>query len=80
MSETTIDLPDRIDNEIDRFVQQGEFINRDEAVEELLTLGLTAFDTGDEPTREPGEDLFTQATDDQQDPAADTGPDDEYTL
>ena len=75
-----INLPDRIDSEIDRFVQQGEFINRDEAIEELLTLGLTAFDTDDDPGREPGEDLFTQATDDQVDPAADTDPDDEYTL
>ncbi|PSP57325.1 CopG family transcriptional regulator [Halobacteriales archaeon QH_7_66_36] len=80
MSDMKINLPDRIDSEIDRFVQQGEFINRDEAVEELLTLGLTAFDTNDDPGREPGEDLFTQATDDQVDPAADTDPDDEYTL
>ena len=80
MSNMKINLPDRIDSEIDRFVQQGEFINRDEAVEELLTLGLTAFDTNDDPGREPGEDLFTQATDDQVDPAADTDPDDEYTL
>ncbi|PSQ18730.1 CopG family transcriptional regulator [Halobacteriales archaeon QS_9_67_17] len=80
MSDMKINLPDRIDSEIDRFVQQGEFINRDEAVEELLTLGLTAFDTDDDPGREPGEDLFTQATDDQVDPAADTDPDDEYTL
>ena len=80
MSDTKVNLPDRIDSEIDRFVQQGEFINRDEAVEELLTLGLTAFDTDDDPGREPGEDLFTQATDDQVDPAADTDPDDEYTL
>ena len=80
MSDTKIDLPERIDSQIDRFVQQGEFINRDEAVEELLTLGLTAFDTDDEPSRQPGEDLFTQATDDQHDPAADTDPEDEYTL
>jgi Arc/MetJ-type ribon-helix-helix transcriptional regulator len=80
MSETKVNLPDRIDTEIDRFVEQGEFINRDEAVEELLTLGLTAFETSDEPAEQPGEDLFTQATDDQIDPAADTDPDDEYTL
>lgn len=80
MSETTIDLPDRIDSEIDRFIQQGEFINRDEAVEELLTLGLTAFDVDEDPGREPGEDLFTQTTEDQVDPAADMDPDDEYTL
>lgn len=80
MSETTIDLPDRIDSEIERFIQQGEFINRDEAVEELLTLGLTAFNVEDEPTQSPGENLFTQTTDDQHDPAADMDPDDEYTL
>jgi len=80
MSETTIDLPDRIDSQIERFIQQGEFINRDEAVEELLTLGLTAFDVDEGTGHAPGEDLFTQATDDQIDPAADMYPDDEYTL
>jgi len=80
MSEIRLDLPDRIDSEIDRFVNQGEFINRDEAVEELLTLGLTAFDVEEDTGREPGEDLFTQATDDRHDPAADTDPEDEYTL
>jgi Arc/MetJ-type ribon-helix-helix transcriptional regulator len=80
MPEVEVSLPDRIDSEIDRLVQQGEFLNREQAVEELLSMGVSAY----APTEEadsPEEDLFTQMTDDQQDPAAredDQG--DEYTL
>jgi Arc/MetJ-type ribon-helix-helix transcriptional regulator len=70
MADIGTELPDRILTEIDRLVEQGEFLNRDQAVEELLTMGVSAYET---TTDEPGQvddDLFTQAIDDQQDPAA----------
>lgn len=69
MPEAEVDLPDRIDGDIDRLVERGDFVNRDQAVEELLTLGLLAHDTVEEPPPGMDEELFTQAIDDQQDPA-----------
>ena len=77
MPNVQMSLPDRIDSEITRLVEQGEFVNRDQAVEELLSMGVSAYTTTEET--EPEEELFTQTTDDQQDPAIrDDG--DEYTF
>ena len=81
MTKIEVDLPDRIDSEIARLAEQGEFLNRNEAIEEFLTRGLQAYDI-DEDTRE-GEadgDLFTDAIDEQQDPAALDDPGDEPTF
>lgn len=81
MSRVEISLPDRLDSEIDRLVEQGEFLNRDQAIEELLAMGVSVYDVGDEPEREDEEQLFTQAIEDQQDPAAQNDSSgDEYTL
>lgn len=79
MPEVEVSLPDRIDSEISRLVEQGEFLNREQAVEELLSMGVSAYATT-ETTDEPGQDLFTQMTDDQQDPAARGDNGDDYTL
>jgi Arc/MetJ-type ribon-helix-helix transcriptional regulator len=80
MPDVEVSLPDRIDSEIDRLVSQGEFLNREQAVEELLSMGVSAYATT-EDTEEVEGDLFTQMTDDQQDPAAMTDePDDEFTF
>ena len=62
-------LPDRIKSDIDRPVEQGDFLNREQAIEQLLSLGVSAQDTDSESEEELTEDLFTQAVDDQQDPA-----------
>ena len=74
-------MPDRIDSEIDRLVHEGEFLNREQAVEELLSMGVSAYAPTEDEDQEESEELFTQMTDDQQDPAArqdDQG--DDYTL
>jgi hypothetical protein len=55
--------------EIRQLVEEGEFINHDQAVEELLSLGVSAYTTTESSTEPPEEDLFTQVVDDQQDPA-----------
>jgi Arc/MetJ-type ribon-helix-helix transcriptional regulator len=75
-----VSLPDDVDMEISQLVEEGEFINRDQAVEELLSLGVSAYST--ESTTEPvEEDLFTQVVEDQQDPAMrNEAEDDEHTL
>lgn len=73
MADVEVTLPDRIDSEIDHLVARGEFLNREQAVEELLSMGISAYATTSE-TQEPEEEFFTQMTEDQQDPAI---PDDE---
>lgn len=81
MPEIEVDLPDRIDGEIDRLVDQGDFLNRERAVEELLQMGMSAFDTGEESDSETADaDMFTSAVDEQQDPAIQDDLDDEYTF
>lgn len=65
-----VDLPDRIDSDIDRFVDQGDFLNREQAIEELLTLGVSAHAPTGEGDEEMTDSLFTQAVNDQQDPAS----------
>jgi len=82
MPKISISLPDRIENDIDRLVEQGEFVNRDQAVEELLTMGVSAYGTTDETADTPaGEDMFSQTVEDQQDPAIqDDDPDEGYTF
>jgi Arc/MetJ-type ribon-helix-helix transcriptional regulator len=65
-----ISLPDRIATDIDRLVDQGDFLNREQAIEELLSLGVSSHGPVDDSEEELSEDLFTQAVDDQQDPAS----------
>jgi len=81
MAKTNVELPDRIITEIDRLVESGEFLNREQAYEELLTMGVSAYGPAEEETQEPGEDLFEQNMNDQTDPAArDEGSGDDYTF
>jgi hypothetical protein len=70
MADIGIELPDRVLTEIDRLVEQGEFLNRDQAVEELLGMGVSAYETtSNDSMGGVGDDPFSQAIDDQQDPA-----------
>ncbi|MBS3760849.1 DUF7120 family protein [Halodesulfurarchaeum sp.] len=73
MPESEVTLPDGVTSDIDRFVESGEFLNWDQAVEELLTLGLSAYQTEEDTGSE--ESVFTGTVDDQVDPAiADDDP------
>ncbi|MBV0924240.1 ribbon-helix-helix domain-containing protein [Halomicroarcula limicola] len=70
MSRIKVSLPDQVDSDIDRLVEQGEFINRDQAVEELLSRGISAYNTTTEDdTTDVDDDMFGQTTNEQQDPA-----------
>jgi Arc/MetJ-type ribon-helix-helix transcriptional regulator len=80
MPTAEVSLPDDVDIEIRQLVEEGEFINRDQAVEELLSLGVSAYSTDESPNQTADEDLFTQVVDDQQDPAIRNESDDEHTL
>ena len=81
MPKIEVTLADRINGDIDRLVEQGEFVNREQAVEELLSMGVSAYSTTEETTQPEGEELFTQAVEDQQDPAMrDDEAGDDYTF
>jgi hypothetical protein len=55
-------------SDIDRLVEQGDFLNREQAIKKILSLGVSAQDADSEFEEELTEDLFIQAVDDQQDP------------
>mgnify|MGYP006291335617 CR=1 FL=1 len=82
MAKIEMELSDRVESDIERMVQQGEFVNWDEAVEKLLTQGLSAYEpVEEEQAEELGGDMFQQSVADQHDPAMRDEPgDDEYTL
>lgn len=70
MPKTEVELADRIDSDISRLVEQGEFLNREQAYEELLKMGISAYGPAEEAGEEPGENLFDQRVNEQKDPAA----------
>ena len=80
MATFEIPISDRIDSEIDRLVQQGEFLNREQAVEELLTMGVSTYSTPNETEDGLDDGLFSQVTDDQQDPAQRDDLNDGYSF
>ncbi|MFB6299235.1 MAG: cell surface protein [Halobacteriales archaeon] len=56
MVDVEINVPEHLDMQIAQMIEQGDFVNREEAVEELLATGLKAYKTSgpsDEDT-EPG--------------------------
>lgn len=46
MVSVEINVPDHLDMRIAQLVDRGDFMNREEAVEELLATGLKAYKTG----------------------------------
>ena len=56
MPKVEINIPEHLEMQITQLVDQGEFLNREEAVEELIATGLKAYKTSgpvDDDT-EPG--------------------------
>ncbi|MFB6254099.1 MAG: cell surface protein [Halobacteriaceae archaeon] len=45
MPKVEITIPDHIEMQIAQLVEQGEFVSREEAVEELLSSGMKAYKT-----------------------------------
>lgn len=82
MAKLEITVSDQNHGEIESLVEQDEFLNWEQAIEELISMGLSSHNT--EGTTEdvaPGEDVFNTANDEQRDPARrDDSPGDERTL
>ena len=45
MPKVEITVPEHLEMQIAQMVEQGEFVNREEAIEELLSTGLKAYKT-----------------------------------
>ena len=55
MPKVEITVPEHLEMQIAQMVEQGEFVNREEAIEELLSTGLKAYKTsGPSENEEPG--------------------------
>lgn len=81
MPSAEIDLPDKLDSEITQLVEQGEFLNRDQAVENLLSMGISVYEETGSESDEPAEEVFGQTAEEHQDPALDDDPSSEgYTF
>lgn len=81
MPKIEVSLPDQTESEIEHLVEQGKFINREQAIEELLSMGISTYGVAEESSSGMDQDMFSQALDDQQDPAMqDEGNDDPHTF
>jgi Arc/MetJ-type ribon-helix-helix transcriptional regulator len=82
MAKYEVGLSDQQHSEIERLVDQGDFINWEQATEELLVMGLSAYTTEEETGDVVAEEeVFTETIAEQQDPAArDESSTDDRTL
>ena len=76
-----VSLPDKIESDIQSLVEQGEYLNREQAIEDLLSRGISAYNTTTASSDDGFEETFTEGFDEQQDPAMrDEQPDDGYQF
>lgn len=59
MAEIEVDIPTRLDTEIDQLVDEGEFLSRQEAIEDLLSTGLQSYSV-ESDEEEEGELSFAE--------------------
>ncbi|MFB6082523.1 MAG: ribbon-helix-helix domain-containing protein [Halanaeroarchaeum sp.] len=69
MTTVEVTLPDDLDAELDRMVDEGQFLSREQAIEELLSTGLSAYDTTAGESEQRLEETVEQTFQDQGDPA-----------
>jgi len=77
VSRIEISLPDQTYAEITRLVDQGEFLDEDKAFEELISMGMSAYDTTEEEPEEVDDEMLSQTFDDRTDPAMEDDVDDD---
>lgn len=80
MAKIEVQLPDRIDSEITRLVESGEFVNREQAMEELLSRGVSAYDTVGTAQEEPFDEWEMGSADERGDPSLEGNDPDERTF
>lgn len=76
MARVDVNIPDDLEIRIQQLVDEGEFTSYDDAVQELLSSGLTAYRTGEQSD----DDEFGSDFDDEFGSAEPSGHDDEYVF
>lgn len=76
MGKITVTIPDDTDASITRLVDDGEFMSREDAVQNLISTGLTAYRTGGSSSG----DTFDYETELDDDPLGETSDDDPYAF
>jgi hypothetical protein len=79
MSIVEVTLPDELLSEFEQLVDE-EFVTEEQAVEELLTMGIDAYNVDVVDDSEPGDDFMDGAENNLFDTASDPGDLDEDTL
>ncbi|MBB6646827.1 DUF7120 family protein [Halobellus ruber] len=74
-----VTLPDELLSEFEQLVDE-EFVTEEQAVEELLTMGIDAYNVDVVDDSEPGDDFMDGAENNLFDTASDPGDLDEDTL
>ena len=74
-----VTLPDELLSEFEQLVDE-EFVTEEQAVEELLTMGIDAYNVDAIDDSEPGDDFLEGAENNLFDTASDPGDLDEDTL
>lgn len=69
MADIEITLSDQNYSEIKNLVEEGEFLNWEQATEELLSMGVSSYTVDDHEPDVEVEEFFGTTTDEQQDPA-----------
>lgn len=54
MPKVEINLPEHLEMRIMRLIDRGEFVNREEALEALISAGIKAYQTGGGGMEDPG--------------------------
>ena len=81
MPQIEVEVPEHIEEQIDMLVDQDEFLNRENAIEELLSRGVSIYETTTEGSTVEDPEMYSQTVTDQQDPAMqDEHSDEEYTF
>jgi Arc/MetJ-type ribon-helix-helix transcriptional regulator len=75
-----VSLPDQMEDKIDRVVAEGDFINREQAIEELLTRGISVYQETSSTDDDGFEETFGGGYDERHDPARDDDMDDGRTF
>jgi Arc/MetJ-type ribon-helix-helix transcriptional regulator len=60
MPQVEVNIPDQIEMQIAQLVEQGEFVSREEAVEQLLSSGIRAYKTSGPSEEEEGAGLESE--------------------
>ena len=73
MTTVEVTLPEEMDAELEYLIEEGEFVSRDQAVADLISIALRTDDEDSTPDY-LADDIFMQTIADQQDPADREGP------